>query len=66
MKTLMEIRDLHISFHRLGQTLQAVRGVDLIVREGETLGIVGESGIGQVDARPFARKASSQFIGDDR
>ena len=43
----MEIRDLHISFHRLGQTLQAVRGVDLIVREGETLGIVGESGSGK-------------------
>jgi peptide/nickel transport system ATP-binding protein len=30
-----------------GDTLQALRGVDLVVRKGETLGLVGESGCGK-------------------
>jgi oligopeptide transport system ATP-binding protein len=47
MKTLLEVQDLHVSFLNHGQPLQAVSGVDFIVREGETLGIVGESGCGK-------------------
>ena len=34
--------------------VQAVDGVDLAVRRGETVGLVGESGLRQVDARPDA------------
>jgi oligopeptide/dipeptide ABC transporter ATP-binding protein len=46
--TIVEIRDLTVRFridrHR---TLAAVRGVNLTLRRGETLGLVGESGSGK-------------------
>lgn len=44
----LEARDLAVSF-RLdgGTTLKAVRGVDLALHRGETLGLVGESGSGK-------------------
>ncbi|MUV37373.1 Dipeptide transport ATP-binding protein DppD [Lentibacillus sp. JNUCC-1] len=45
--TLLEVKDLHISFTTFGGTVKAVRGVNLHVEEGETLAIVGESGCGK-------------------
>ncbi|MFQ5514633.1 MAG: ABC transporter ATP-binding protein [Myxococcota bacterium] len=44
---LLCIRDLRASFHTPAGHLPAVDGVDLEVRQGETLGIVGESGCGK-------------------
>ena len=46
-KTVLEIRDLDISFHSASETVHAIRGVDLILRKGETVAIVGESGSGK-------------------
>ncbi len=45
---LLEARDLRVHF-RLGRgrVVRAVEGVDLSVRRGETLGLVGESGCGK-------------------
>jgi phospholipid/cholesterol/gamma-HCH transport system ATP-binding protein len=40
---MIEFRDLHKSF----DTLQVLRGVDLIVQEGETLALLGPSGTGK-------------------
>ena len=61
---LLEARDLRVSFDlsrgflkREKVTLHAVDGVDLTVRRGQTIGIVGESGSGQVDARTRAAQA---------
>ena len=44
---LLEVTDLHTSFSSERGTVRAVRGVDLQLRRGRTLGIVGESGSGK-------------------
>ena len=52
-EALMQARDvartftLGASFFRKGRTLHAVNGVDLSIRRGDVLGIVGESGCGK-------------------
>jgi peptide/nickel transport system ATP-binding protein len=44
---LVEIRNLHVRFPARTGDIEAVRGVDLIIRHGEVLGIIGESGSGK-------------------
>jgi peptide/nickel transport system ATP-binding protein len=44
---LLEIEDLHTHFHMDDGVVHAVDGVDLRMRKGETLAIVGESGCGK-------------------
>ena len=44
---LLEIKDLRVSFPLDEGTVRAVAGVDLTVRRGEVLGVVGESGCGK-------------------
>lgn len=46
-KKVLEIKNLDIGFKSPRGMVHAIRGVDLILRKGETLAIVGESGSGK-------------------
>lgn len=48
MKTLLEVKDLQVSFDTHAGEVQAVRGVTFDLKKGETLAIVGESGSGEI------------------
>ena len=45
--SLLEIRNLNVTFPTARGTLHAVETLDLDVADGEVLGIVGESGSGK-------------------
>lgn len=74
MKSILDIKDLKIGFTTDEAIIQAVDGVSLQIKEGETLGLVGESGCGKsVTALAMMRllsektKISGQiyFMGED-
>ena len=46
-ETILAVRGLHVSFETNDGTVHAVKGVDLDVKQGETIAIVGESGSGK-------------------
>ena len=46
-KTILEIQDLDISFRTNAGVIHAIRGVNLLLKKGETVAIVGESGSGK-------------------
>jgi peptide/nickel transport system ATP-binding protein len=45
--TLLELRDLHVTYATSDGPLPAVRGVDLTVERGQIVGVAGESGCGK-------------------
>lgn len=47
MSDLLSISDLRTQFNTERGTVKAVDGIDLTIREGETVGLVGESGSGK-------------------
>jgi oligopeptide/dipeptide ABC transporter ATP-binding protein len=56
MDHLLEVRDLSVSFHLLEGIIPAVAKVDLVLDEGEILGVVGESACGKsVTAKSILR-----------
>ena len=46
-ENLLSIKDLVVEYTTEGDIVQAVNGVDLTLRHGESLGLVGETGAGK-------------------
>jgi len=47
MGNLLEIKDLYVSYKTFEGVARAVNGLNLIVQQGESLGLVGETGAGK-------------------
>ncbi|WP_404440463.1 methionine ABC transporter ATP-binding protein [Bifidobacterium thermacidophilum] len=45
--SIIELQDVHVTFHERHNTVEAVRGVSLKIEQGEIFGIVGFSGAGK-------------------
>lgn len=72
-KNLLEIRDLVVEFHTDDAIVHAVNGVNLQIKQGETLGLVGETGAGKTTIartilgilpKPQGKVASGEIIYD--
>ena len=73
--TILSVKNLTVQFRVRGQTLTALRGVDLELHRGETLAIVGESGsgksvltktlVGMLEANGHIEKGSILFEGQE-
>lgn len=46
-KYTLEIKDLEVRFKTMDGEVQAVNGIDLAIKKGKTLGLVGETGAGK-------------------
>ncbi len=44
-QTILEVQDLRIHFELREGTVKALNGIDLVLKEGRTLGLVGETGL---------------------
>lgn len=45
--SVIELKDVHVTFHEGGKTVEAVKDVNLLALDGEIYGIVGYSGAGK-------------------
>ena len=46
-KPLIEVKNLKVHFNLAGKTIKALDGISLTLRQGQTLALIGESGVGK-------------------
>ena len=70
-KTILEVQDLRIHFELREGTVKALNGIDLVLKEGRTLGLVGETGAGKttlakgimgLTAKPYGKIKSGKIL----
>ena len=65
-ENILEVRDLVVEYHTDSAVIYAVNGVNMVVKRGETLGLVGETGAGKTTiARSILRilqKPPAKFV----
>lgn len=70
-QTILEVQDLRIHFELREGTVKALNGIDLILKEGRTLGLVGETGAGKttlakgimgLTAKPYGKIKSGKIL----
>ena len=66
MGRLLEVQDLRTQFHTQDGVVKAVNGVSFTLDEGESLGIVGESGCGKSVTSLSIMRLIPQPPGQDR
>ena len=66
MSTVLEVNNLETRFETHDGTVYAVNGVSFSLDEGETLGIVGESGCGKERDHAVDAGVDPQAAGQDR
>ena len=75
MQNVLNIKNLHLSFVNKGAEKKVLRGINLEIPEGETLGLAGESGAGKslltlsimglLPATAEIKKGEIQFLGEE-
>lgn len=70
-QTILEVQDLRIHFELREGTVKALNGIDLLLKEGRTLGLVGETGAGKttlakgimgLTAKPYGKIKSGKIL----
>ena len=70
-QTILEVQDLRIHFELREGTVKALNGIDLVLKEGRTLGLVGETGAGKttlakgimgLTAKPYGKIKSGKIL----
>ena len=70
-QTILEVQDLRIYFELREGTVKALNGIDLVLKEGRTLGLVGETGAGKttlakgimgLTAKPYGKIKSGKIL----
>ena len=70
-QTILEVQDLRIHFELREGTVKALNGIDLVLKEGRTLGLVGETDAGKttlakgimgLTAKPYGKIKSGKIL----